>query len=133
MISDFPAIVDACVLVQAAVRDTLLRLFERRLFLARWTDEIIEETVRTLRDKLGRTQEQTDRLVRELRPHFPDAWVEPGYCELIPVMTNHQKDRHVLARPSRHHAKLSLLTISETFPNGRLNPSVSRPNIQMSF
>ena len=31
MISDFPVIVDACVLVQAAVRDTLLRLFERRL------------------------------------------------------------------------------------------------------
>ena len=59
MISDFPAIVDACVLVQAAVRDTLLRLFERRLFLARWTDEIIEETVRTLNDKLGRTHEQT--------------------------------------------------------------------------
>jgi len=40
MISDFPVIVDACVLVQAAIRDTLLRLFERRLFLARWTDEI---------------------------------------------------------------------------------------------
>ena len=78
MISDFPAIVDACVLVQAAVRDTLLRLFERRLFLARWTDEIIEETVRTLRDKLGRTQKQTDRLVNELRTYFPDAWVEPG-------------------------------------------------------
>lgn len=56
MISDFPAIVDACVLVQAAVRDTLLRLFERRLFLARWTDEIIDETVRTLREKLGRRQ-----------------------------------------------------------------------------
>lgn len=60
MISDFPAIVDACVLVQAAVRDTLLRLFERRLSLARWTDEIIDETVGTLRDKLGRTAEQTD-------------------------------------------------------------------------
>jgi hypothetical protein len=44
MISDFPAIVDACVLVQAAVCDTLLRLFERRLFLARWSDELIEET-----------------------------------------------------------------------------------------
>ena len=76
MISDFPAIVDACVLVQAAVRDTLLRLFERRLFSARWTDEIIEETVRTLRDKLGRTAEQTDPLANELRAHFPDSWVE---------------------------------------------------------
>jgi hypothetical protein len=79
MISDFPAILDACVLVQAAVRNTLLRLYERRLFLARWTDEIIDEIVRTLQDKLGRTQEQTDYLVGELRAHFPDAWVEPSY------------------------------------------------------
>lgn len=60
MISDFPALVDACVLVQASVRDTLLRLFERRLFLARWTDEIIDETVRTLQNKLGRTAEQVE-------------------------------------------------------------------------
>src|SRR6185295_10122779 len=97
MISDFPVIVDACVLVQAAVCDTLLRLFERRLFLAKWTDEIIEETVRILQAKLGRTEQQTDYLVSELRAHFPDAWVEPGYRELIPAMTNQEKDRHVLA------------------------------------
>src|SRR5215469_18212638 len=97
MISDFPVVLDACVLVQAAVRDTLLRLFERRLFLARWTDEIIDETVRTLQNKLGRTARQTDHLVGELRSHFSDAWVEQGYRELIPVMTNHEKDRHVLA------------------------------------
>jgi hypothetical protein len=57
----------------------LLRLFERRLFLARWTDEIIDETV----------------------THFPDAWVEKGCWELIPVMTNHGKDRHVLAAAVR--------------------------------
>ena len=93
MISDFPVMVDACVLVQAAVRDTLLRLFERRLFLARWTDEIIEETVRTLQGKLGRTREQTDHLVSQLRDYFGDAWVENGYRELIPSMTNEAKDR----------------------------------------
>src|SRR3974390_1649438 len=97
MNSDFPTLLDACVLVQAAVRDTLLRLFERRLFLARWTDEIIDEVGRTLRDKLSRTPEQTAYLVNELRTYFPDAWVEPGYRELIPVMTNDEKDRHVLA------------------------------------
>jgi hypothetical protein len=45
--------------VQAAVRDTLLRRFERRLFLARWTDEIIQEMVRTLQDKLGRTVQES--------------------------------------------------------------------------
>ena len=58
MISDFPVVLDACVLVQAAVRDSLLRLFERRLFLARWTNEIIDETVGTLQNKLKRTKEQ---------------------------------------------------------------------------
>jgi len=97
VISDFPAMVDACVLVQAAVRDTFLRLFERRLFLARWTDDIIDETVRPLQHKLGRTPEQTDRLLRELRSHFPDAWVDSGYRALIPAMTNHEKDRHIVA------------------------------------
>lgn len=122
MISDFPAIVDACVLVQAAVRDTLLRLFERRLFLARWTDEIIEETVRTLRDKLGRTAEQTDRLVNELRAHFPDAWVEAGYRELIPVMTNQEKDRHVLAAAVKTPCEVIVTYNLKDFPEQSLKP-----------
>jgi hypothetical protein len=122
MISDFPAMVDACVLVQAAVRDTLLRLFERRLFLARWTDEIIEETVRTLRDNLGRTPEQTDRLVNELRLHFPDAWVEPGYRELIPVMTNHEKDRHVLAAAVKTPCEVIVTYNLKDFPEQALKP-----------
>ena len=121
MISDFPVMVDACVLVQAAVRDTLLRLFERRLFLARWTDEIIEETVRTLRDKLGRTQEQTDYLVNELRNHFPDAWVEQGYRELIPSMTNQEKDRHVLAAAVKTPCEVIVTYNLKHFPEECLN------------
>lgn len=122
MISDFPAIVDACVLVQAAVRDTLLRLFERRLFLARWTDEIIAETVRTLRGKLGRTEEQTDYLVSELRAHFPDAWIEPGYQELIPVMSNPEKDRHVLAAAVKASCELIVTYNLKDFPEESLKP-----------
>jgi predicted nucleic acid-binding protein len=122
MISDFPVIVDACVLVQAAVRDTLLRLFERRLFLARWTDEIIDETVRTLRDKLGRTQEQADHLVNELRSHFADAWVEPGYRELIPVMTNHEKDRHVLAAAVKAECEVIVTYNLKHFSEESLKP-----------
>ena len=122
MISDFPAIVDACVLVQAAVRDTLLRLFERRLFLARWTDDIIEETVRTLRDKLGRTAQETDRLVGELRTHFPDAWVEQGYRELIPVMTNQEKDRHVLAAAVKTPCEVIVTYNLKDFPEDSLKP-----------
>lgn len=121
MITDFPAVVDACVLVQAAVRDTLLRLFERRLFLARWTDEIIEEAVRTLQAKLGCTAEQTDYFVSELKAHFPDAWVERGYQELIPVMTNHEKDRHVLAAAVKAPCEVIVTYNRKHFPEESLN------------
>lgn len=38
MNSDFPIVIDANVLMQTAVRDTLLRLAEQRLFLCRWLD-----------------------------------------------------------------------------------------------
>lgn len=122
MTSDFPVLVDACVLVQAAVRDTLLRLFERRLFLARWTDEILEETVRTLQNKLGLTQEQTAHLVDELRTYFPDAWVEPGYRELIPVMKNDEQDRHVLAAAVKASCEVIITYNLKHFPDDALKP-----------
>lgn len=97
MNSDFPAVIDACVLVQAAVRDTLLRLAERRLFLCRWTEDIIGEMVGVLKRKLNRTQAETDYLVSELREHFADSWIGNGYKQLIQAMSNDVKDRHVLA------------------------------------
>jgi len=96
MTADFPAVLDACVLVQAALRDTLLRLAEKRLFLPRWSDDIIAELVRTLEGKLGKTREKTDHLITELRKSFGDAWVE-GYAPLVTCLTNDPKDRHVLA------------------------------------
>jgi hypothetical protein len=98
MSSDFQVILDACVLVNAALRDTLLRLAEPpcSLYLPRWSKDIIEETKRTLEDKLNLTSEQTAHLFRQLQIHFADAWVE-GYDRFISAMANHPKDRHVLA------------------------------------
>lgn len=66
------------------------------MFLARWSDEIIDETCRTLQRKLGKKPEQVQHLTDELRRLFGDAWVE-GYAGLIRSMTNDEKDRHVLA------------------------------------
>ena len=83
MNSDFPVIIDACVLVQPAVRDTILRLSEQRLFLARWSDDIIAELDRTL-IKFDVPREKVDHLLSEMKEYFPDAWVEPGYKELVP-------------------------------------------------
>lgn len=118
MTSDFPAILDACVLVQAAVRDTLLRLFERRLFLARWSDEIINETVRTLQQKLGCTPQQTEYLIGTIREHFP----EQGYRELIPVMTYDEKDRHILAAAVKALCEVIVTYNLKHFPEEALEP-----------
>ncbi len=127
---DFPVVLDACVLAPAALRDTLLRLAEKRLFLPRWSDEIIQELVRTLQQKLKKTPEQTTHLTNELRIHFGEAWVE-NYAPLIACCTNHEKDRHILAAGIKCNAALIVTFNQRHFPVAALEPwgiGVSHPD-----
>jgi predicted nucleic acid-binding protein len=122
MNADFPVVLDACVLVPAALRDTLLRLAEKRLFLPRWSDEIIKEMVRTLRQKpFDKTETQTNYLLSELKSHFEDAWVQ-NYAPIIPSCTNHEKDRHVLAAAIKSNAELIVTFNLKDFPDASLEP-----------
>ena len=121
MTADFPVILDACVLVQACLRDTLLRLFQARLFLARWSDDIVAEVRRTLENKLHKTPEQTEHLVSQLREYFADAWVE-GYADLIASMTNDGKDRHILAAAIRGGCESIITFNSRHFPAQATDP-----------
>jgi len=90
-------VLDACVLANFSLCDTLLRLAEPpRLYEPKWSEEIIRETTRTLETKLGWPTSLTTHLKSELRAHFNEAWIR-GYEPLIPRMTNDEKDRHVLA------------------------------------
>jgi hypothetical protein len=82
MTADFPVVLDACVLVPASLRDTLLRCAERRMYLPCWSNEILDELRRTLLEKLGRSPEQVDHLLNELNRHFADARVE-GFETLV--------------------------------------------------
>lgn len=101
--------------------DTLLRLAAKRLYLARWTDEILAEVVRNLIEKFGKTQEQADYREGEMRRNFPEALVE-GYEELVPVMKNHTKDRHVLAAAVRSGSEKIITYNSRDFPASALEP-----------
>jgi len=90
-------VLDACVLANFSLCDTLLRLAEPpRLFEPKWSEEIIRETTRTLELKIGWPSSLTAHLEAELRAHFSEAWIR-GYESLIPRMANDEKDRHVLA------------------------------------
>ena len=90
-------VLDACVLVNFALCDALLRLAEPpALFEPRWSDQIMAETTRTLREKLDWPAVLVAHFERELRTHFAEAWVT-GHEPLMARMTNDEKDRHVVA------------------------------------
>jgi predicted nucleic acid-binding protein len=120
--ADFLVVLDACVLIPAALRDTLLRLAEYpRLDVPRWSDEIIAETVRNLESRIGLTGEKTAYLVGKLRDHFEDSWVL-GYEPLLALMANDPEDRHVLAAAVKCGAPLIVTYNRRHFPPAATEP-----------
>ncbi len=97
MQADFKVVIDACVLANIAVCDVFLRLAEKpRLYLPRWPTEILDETRRVQSEKLNWPERLVASWRDEVVHSFPDAAVD-DYEHLIERVTNHEKDRHVLA------------------------------------
>jgi hypothetical protein len=93
--ADSLVVLDACVLIPAPLRDTLLRLAEPpRLYVPRRSEEILAEAVRNLEGRIGLSKAKTAYLAGQLRKHFADCSVT-GYEPLIDSMSNHPKDRHL--------------------------------------
>jgi len=69
----FIALLDACVLYPAALRDTLLRAAPRGLYRPQWSALIIDEVSRNLRENRGLTEEQTWKLTSAMTEHFGEA------------------------------------------------------------
>lgn len=117
------AVLDACVLVPAALRDTLLRTERRRLYTAIWSDDILAELKRTLIGRRLATEVGTERLLATLEREFPTARVERSrYEAFIEVMTNHPKDRHVLAAAFATHARIVVTLNLRDFPSAAAAP-----------
>jgi predicted nucleic acid-binding protein len=115
-------VLDANVLVQAPVRDTLLRLAEEpALYRPLWSVEIIAEVRQTLQNKFHIEPHRTARLEAALLEHFPEAWVD-GYQSLLPKMKNDLKDRHVLAVAAQSKSRLLVTYNLRHFP-----PSATKP------
>ena len=92
------AIIDACVLYSAPVRDLVVRLAQAGLLLARWTEDIHEEWMRNVlknnpnirRERLKRTRSLMDAAIRDC--------LVTDYSNLIDSLTlPDPNDRHVLA------------------------------------
>ena len=130
--SPFVAVLDACVLYPAPLRDLLLRLALTDLFRARWTDRIHEEWIQSLlskrpdlsRERLQRTRGLMDRTV-------PDCLVT-GFEELIETLVlPDPDDRHVLAAAIRSQAGVIVTYNIRDFPEevlDVLSSTTARPS-----
>lgn len=102
--------------------DTLLRLAAGpRLYLPKWTDQIMAEVSRSLQENFGLSSDQAAYRESEIRKHFPESWVR-GHEQLISTMTNNPKDRHVLAAAVHCNAQVILTYNVRDFPHSALHP-----------
>lgn len=122
MRADYRVVLDACVLIPMPLADTLLRMAEApRLYLPRWSQTIMDEVTRNLINKWDMAPEKARRREKELRRHFPEAWVD-GFEPLIEVMTNDLQDRHILAAAVRSHSELIVTYNRRHFPPASVRP-----------
>jgi predicted nucleic acid-binding protein len=115
------AILDACVLYSAPIRDLLIRLAQADLIRARWTTEIHEEWMRNLlhnrpdltRQCLERTRALMDNAVRDC--------LVTEYEELVDsILLPDRDDRHVLAAAIKAGADVILTFNLDDFPEDSL-------------
>lgn len=106
MLADYRVCLDANVLANYAVGDLLFRLAEKpRIYTPVFSGMILDEVRRTHVEKLGWGEEIADSWQKAIREEFPEAIVE-GFEPLISSMTNHGKDRHVVAAALTGRAQL---------------------------
>lgn len=118
----FVVIYDANVLYPSLLRDVLIRVAQRGMVRARWTERILDEVFMNLvsnrpdldRSKLARTRELMNASVR-------DVLVE-GYEPLIPTVTlPDENDRHIVAAAIRAQAQMIVTTNLRDFPSNELS------------
>lgn len=101
MNADFPVVLDACVLANQPVTDLLLRLAETpRLYLPFWSERILDETDRALREDMKWDESLVAYRREQITLHFPEALIA-GFEPIEGCLTNDPKDRHVLAAAIR--------------------------------
>jgi predicted nucleic acid-binding protein len=74
--NEYSAVLDACVLVPAALCDLLLRLAEEpALYRPLWSEYILAEMAKAMETKLNRTAEEALHRRQEMSRAFPEAMV----------------------------------------------------------
>jgi predicted nucleic acid-binding protein len=120
-LSSFGVVLDACVLIPATLRDTLLRAVEKGMYRLHWSDEILDEVRRNLVKREMTSPENAQDLINQMDNFFPEANVR-GFEVLIPSMTNDKKDRHVLAAAVMSRSQVIVTSNIKDFQKKALEP-----------
>lgn len=119
----YTAVLDACVLYPAPVRDILLSLAHQGLYHARWTATINDEWIRNLIS--NRPELQAARLqatVEKMADAIPDSLIT-GYEKFIrTIELPDPDDRHVVAAALIGHADAIVTFNLKDFPHAVLSP-----------
>lgn len=126
------AVLDTSVLFPMSLRDTLLRTAQAGMYRMHWTDEILEELRRNLVAKRPMSEEKAQRSVNVMRTSLARALVT-DYSHLISYMTNHPKDRHVLAAAVACGAQVIVTSNLRDFPNEALMPHSIKAQLPDDF
>lgn len=117
------AVLDACVLYPAPIRDLLMHLALVDAFRALWTDEIHAEWMRNvLANRSDLRAEQIERTRDLMNLHARDELVE-GYEVLTNTLSlPDPDDRHVLAAAIHSNASVIVIYNLRDFPKKSLAP-----------
>jgi predicted nucleic acid-binding protein len=120
--NEYSAVLDACVLVPAALNDILLRLAEEpALYRPLWSEQILTEMTRAMRTKLHRTEAEVGWRKSQMCEAFPEAMVNVP-SELIKAIEclPDEDDRHVLAAAVMAGANTIVTQNTKHFPKACL-------------
>ena len=120
----YTAILDACVLYPATLRDLLLSLARDGLFHARWSERIQDEWVRSLVKRRPELEEAALRRTCELMAKAAPDSVVHGWQSIEPGLKGlpDADDRHVLAAATCGHADAIVTFNLGDFPAEALAP-----------
>jgi len=116
--NEYSAVLDACVLVPAALCDTLLRLAEEpAMYRPLWSEEIMAEMAKALKTKLHRSAAEIAYRREQMNKAFPEAMVAApsALIKAIDCIPD-PNDRHVLAAAIRAHANVIVTQNTKHFP-----------------
>lgn len=115
------ALLDACVIYPAPLRDLFMYLAVEDVYRPRWTDSIHDEWIRSvLRDRPDLTRPQLERTRDLMNRHARDSLVT-GFEELIEgLLLPDPNDRHVLAAAIHARADLIVTFNLSDFPTDYL-------------